>query len=127
MLCQSCKQNEAVYHFHFNYMGQVGEAHLCAVCASRLRQTVMGVLQLSEFPFLSETLKKDAGQVDRTPAPADRAPVAEVSMEIQLRRRVNAMQAQLDSAVAREDYEEAARLRDLIEGFTKEATSHEPK
>lgn len=36
MLCQSCKNKEAAFHYVSNVNGQVTEAHLCHECAGKL-------------------------------------------------------------------------------------------
>ena len=66
------------------------------------------------------------------PVPGQEAPSAEipaplpvVDEDFRRRRRLGELRAKLSSAVALEQYEEAARLRDEITRSEKEARTHE--
>ncbi|NLT57710.1 MAG: hypothetical protein GXX99_01965 [Clostridiales bacterium] len=66
------------------------------------------------------------------PVPGQEAPSAEipaplpvVDEDFRRRRRLGELRAKLSSAVALEQYEEAARLRDEITRSEKEACTHE--
>ena len=132
MKCQCCNKNEAEQRLHINILGQAADIGLCASCVRRLKVYVAGMMdamRLSEltdegelyiirraenaFPGKDVFLgKDDAPEKDPFPG-GDGAPDA--GDQIKLRRRLNELRQQMKDAVAAEDYEAAATLRDEIE------------
>lgn len=124
MLCSNCQQNEAAVHCVVSNGVTATELHLCEHCAQKLARQYYGW-------FSGKTGMPYPGGVWRTPQemsgwssgtsfapPADpfgagRFP-AEADADFQRRRRLGELRAQLDDAVAGEDYETAAHLRDEI-------------
>lgn len=114
MLCNHCHKNEAENRFLFHYMGQPGEFYICNECVERFQQVMTGILQGQTVPFGAQppygftmTAGPDRRRED-DPFPDN------AGEEIKRRRRLSALQAQLNEAVRREDYERAAQLRDEI-------------
>lgn len=137
MKCEHCGRNEATFFYKSSVNGHVSQVHLCADCARRmgytdsLRRSMrpmslfgddffsrpfsllepfmggFGSRMLTEFPEPGEpqetAQEESAGLVDKNQLE-----------ELRTQRRRNALQEQLKSAVANENYEEAARLRDEL-------------
>ncbi|MGX8699323.1 MAG: UvrB/UvrC motif-containing protein [bacterium] len=140
MKCTICGKNNASYHYRTNINGRITEAHLCPECAGKAENIPEEVRNWDDdrlfgsfdrmfddffrrpFGSLSgfmpslllagpsvETSAEPRQQpqvVESTPAPADDG--------LARRRQVNALRNQMHEAAAREDYEEAARLRDEL-------------
>ena len=129
MKCEHCGKNEATFYCKSNINGTVKEVHLCADCAAELGYTErlrasfrpmrffsaddfftplfgnFGAHLLTEFPSPVEE------KVPEQPKPL----VDEIEQsKLRAQRQRNALQAQLKAAVASEDYETAARLRDEL-------------
>lgn len=135
MKCERCGKNEATFYFKSNINGNVTEQHLCGDCARKLGYTEqlrprslfdddfftrpfrlfeplfapMSARLLTEFP--EPTCEEASSPV----AVEERAPAVQEEQEKwQRERERNALQAQLKNAIAEENFEEAARLRDAI-------------
>ena len=136
MRCEHCGRNEATFHYQRTVNGRTEEAHLCPRCAAELGyDTGFGDFDSfgSVFSLLPSMLGSWGGffgEPQLTPAarrtlqltPAPDEPVYETESLLDetegaaLRRECtrNALNARLKNAVAAEDYEEAARLRDEL-------------
>lgn len=142
MKCQHCEKNEATFYMKRTVNGRSMEAHLCHRCAEELgcaaalprvsrsffrdpfallREDWFGGLTsglLTEFPAPGNTLDEARETVQRKET--DNLLGEEERCTYDLQRRRNALQYQLQSAVAAENYEEAARLRDELRALPKE-------
>ncbi len=136
MRCEHCGRNEATFHYQRTVNGRSTEAHLCPRCARELGydtgfdnfggfDSVFSLLpsMLGGFDsFFDEPQLTSAARrtLQLTPAPDE--PVYETESLLDeaegeaLRRECarNSLNARLKNAVAAEDYEEAARLRDEL-------------
>lgn len=136
MRCEHCGRNEATFHYQRTVNGRTERAHLCPRCAQELGYDV-GFGGFDSFDSVFSLLPSMLGGFGRffdepqlTPAarrtlqltPAPDEPVYETESLLDetegaaLRRECtrNALNARLKNAVAAEDYEEAARLRDEL-------------
>jgi len=109
MKCQSCGKNEAEQRLYINILGQTADVKLCASCIRRLKVYVAGMveaLRLNEFSDESELyiIKHNNNNFPD-----------EIGEQVRVRRRLNELRQQMRDAVAAEDYEAAASLRDEIE------------
>ena len=133
MLCQNCGKNEATTHIKQIVNGDMAESHLCAECAQNLGYSDMlsGFgLDLSEFlggcaecyrTFYDELLpsiqrihgrikhsgKASSGAIDQ--------PKEETKEE-----KIAKLKTQMDEAVAAQEFEQAAKLRDEIKSLESE-------
>lgn len=133
MRCEHCGRNEATFHYQRTVNGRREEAHLCPECAAELGYDVGFDSFDSVFSILPSMLGGFGGWFDApqlTPAarrtlqltPAPNEPVYETESLLdeqegeELRRECarNALNVRLREAVAAENYEEAARLRDEL-------------
>ena len=136
MRCEHCGRNEATFHYQRTVNGRTREAHLCARCAAELGyDTGFDSFDSfgSVFSLLPSMLGGFGGFFDEpqlTPAarrtlqltPAPDEPVYETESLLDeaegeaLRRECarNSLNVRLKNAVAAENYEEAARLRDEL-------------
>lgn len=127
MKCEHCGKNEATFYYKSNINGVVKEVHLCADCAAELGYTeqlrgAFRPMHLFADPF--EPLFGSLGThlLTEFPSPVeDKAtqppkPLVDEIDQKKLReqRQRNALQTQLKNAVAAEDYETAAKLRDEL-------------
>ena len=132
MKCECCGRAEATFYRRSEINGRVRETHLCEACAraqGEFAELADPLKWLSEpfglwgedafpmpklTPAARRTLHVAAQQPpeEETPLPED----AETE-EIRRERRVNALRLALDEALAREDYEEASKLRDTLRGL----------
>lgn len=136
MKCERCGKNDATFYYKSNINGRVTEKHLCHDCARELGYTEsFRPMRLFNDDFFTRPFRLLDGLLDgfgsrmltEFPAPEESAAPAGESRkkEEQLlsdedrekltrQRRRNALQAQLKTAVEREDFESAIRLRDEI-------------
>ena len=139
MKCQHCGKNEATIYYRSTVNGRTTEAHVCPHCAGelgydralhdlerrsrRMFREPFSLLRdpffdgfashlLTEFPAPGNTLAEAEEAV--TEKKADPILSNEESRAFDLQRQRNALQHQLRDAIAAENYEEAARLRDEI-------------
>ena len=142
MKCQKCGMNEVTFHYSSNVNGCVTEKHLCSKCAAESGYDIgqmfdMGQLaELGNFldtmlliqsgfvplaipkmqsgAMLPYTTRHQAGMIGRTDncgCGCAKPSNVEVDEEMSLRRELN---AQMRVAVANEEFEKAAELRDKI-------------
>ena len=143
MKCERCGKNEATVYVSSNINDHVSEQHLCAECARELGlakrlQPLFAEEMLHPFGMM-ESLLRPFGAMEpmlrsfgsrllsEFPAPAEEEAVggeeplvsAQEQEKLQKDCRRNALRSQLTAAVEREDYEEAARLRDQLRELDK--------
>lgn len=140
MKCERCGRNEATFYFKSNINGQITEQHLCADCAREMGYTEklrprnlfeddfftrpfrlfeplfepLGARLLTEFP---EPLCED--EQPRVEVRPKQLLANEEQEKWKSEREYNALQAQLKTAIEEENFEEAARLRDVIRGLNQ--------
>lgn len=133
MRCERCGRNEATFHYRGAVNGRVEEVHLCADCAAELGYSAgRGDLLPDVFDGVIVLLPDwEGGLFDGlTPAarrtlqlatpPDERVCETESllgedeSRALRRERERNALNVRLSGAVAAEDYEAAARLRDEL-------------
>ena len=128
MKCEKCGRNDATFYYRSNVNGRVSEAHLCEGCASALgyRTDLRGAWD-DLFSLLPRVVGGEDFEASFTPA-ARRAlhilPSEEEheqpllseqeQREVRREREKNALHIALDEALEREDYEQAAKLRDEL-------------
>lgn len=140
MLCQNCNQRQATCHLMVSHNGRSSEAHLCAECANTyagqyqqlLSETypmMQGFLPDGIGPLASFTLFPGMlptnGVAQRAPAgeqyglhsPADPFGQPQADPEFKARRERELLHGKLRKAVATEDFETAAKLRDQIKAM----------
>lgn len=104
MKCYNCGHNEADHRFLVNMMGHGAEIFLCNECLEGFKQYAAYVMQ-NATPPTEEMAVREMG--------ADSFPL-DAGDDIKHRRKISALRARLREAVEREDYEQAAHLRDEI-------------
>ncbi len=139
MRCEHCGRNEATFHYQSTVNGRTEEAHLCPACAAELGYDTGfsgGMLDDSfgsVFSLLPSMFGGFGGFFDEprltgaarrtlqlTPAPDQPFYETESLLDEDEGRALreecarNSLHARLEEAVAAEDYEEAARLRDEL-------------
>lgn len=142
MRCEHCGRNEATFHYQRTVNGQTEEAHLCPACAAELGydagfgggfESMFDDTFGSVFSLLPSMFGNFSGLFDGpqlTPAarrtlqlvPAPDEPHYETESllddaegaALRQEREHNALEVQLQRAIASENYEEAARLRDEL-------------
>ena len=142
MKCEHCGRTEATFHYQRTINGRTEEAHLCPRCAAELGyDTGFGGFDRfdSVFSLLPSMLGGLGGlggffdepqltpaarrTLQLTPAPDQPAYETESLLDEaegeELRRECarNSLNVRLKNAVAAEDYEEAARLRDELKNL----------
>jgi protein arginine kinase activator len=136
MRCEHCGRNEATFHYQRTVNGRTAEAHLCPRCASELGYDT-GFGDLGGFDSVFSLLPSMLGgwggffgepqltpaarrTLQLTPAPDEPAYETESLLDEAegeaLRRECarNSLNVRLKNAVAAENYEEAAKLRDEL-------------
>ena len=137
MKCQHCGKKDATFYMKRTVNGRTESVQLCHGCADALgyaaalrpvnrsffgdpfallRSDVWEGLaggMLTEFPSPVATLEEVRTAAQKSGAEEELL-TAEERQSYDLQRRCNALQMQLNSAVAAENYEEAARLRDEL-------------
>lgn len=110
MLCQVCHKNDASKSFIINWMGGQHEVHVCQECLERMWKQAGAMGQREAFSALSGWWpgKAEPRALGDNPFPLD------AGMTLKMKRRMTALQVQLEEAAQLEDYEAAARLRDNI-------------
>lgn len=140
MKCQHCGKNEATFYYKATVNGQISEARVCQQCAAELgydramhamarrsRRMFRDPFALLGDPFFDGFASRLLTEFPAPGAPSggeeaaqDRQPEAagiltpDESRTFDLQRRRNALQHALNEAVAAENYEEAAKLRDEL-------------
>ena len=133
MKCEHCGKNDATFYYKSNINGVVKEVHLCQDCAVELGYTQHIRSSFRPMRFFSADdfftpLFGDFGShlLTEFPAPVEEKvpdqpkPLVDEIEQNKLReqRQRNALQTQLKNAVAAEDYETAARLRDELKNLS---------
>ncbi len=136
MLCMKCGKNEANYHIKTVVNGQLSEAHLCHECAAangvgNMLGMNMGIGNIFEGffegnPFFGSVSGMKPGyggnltanmqpamKIGFQPNEVDMIPVREET-PLEEKRRL------LDEAISKENYEQAAVLRDEIKALGSE-------
>ncbi len=111
MLCQVCHKNKASQYYMGNWNGTLFIAGFCPDCVAEMARKAV----LSGF---GESIRHMAGLYPgkETPRANGTVPFPEqADPELVTRMRLNDLQIRLRDAADREDYEEAARLRDAIQ------------
>lgn len=114
MKCQYCHENEAENTFMVQFPGGMQEIHLCARCTEGAKRYVEMAHQSHPESFPAWGAGTPDRKVGDSPFPDD------AGEDIRQRRRLNALRARLTDAVANEQYETAARLRDQISEVEKD-------
>ncbi len=121
MLCQMCHKNEADQYYLGNWNDTLFVAGICSECAKNLEERVS---QSGRGDMVRRMIGLYPGKV--TPRADGSVPFTEQADEETLHKiRLNEKKAQLAEAAAREDYQEAARLRDEIERMEQEENCRE--
>ncbi len=127
MKCQHCGQNEATFYYKSTINGRTTQTRLCSQCAEKLGYAeTLRPMRLFESGFFTRPFSLLDGFGSRLltefPAPTGEEQVtAEEALldeaqrdEFTLQRRRNELENRLQSAIAEENYEEAARVRDEL-------------
>ncbi len=121
MLCQLCHKNEADQYYLGNWNDTIFVAGICSDCAENLENRAS---QYGHGDMVRRMIGLYPGKV--TPRADGSVPFPEKADADLLRKtRLNELRAQLKEAAEREDYQEAARLRDEIERMEQEENCHE--
>jgi len=110
MKCQYCNQNEAVNTFLISFPGGQQEVHICESC-TKLGQRYYENARMANPGMFRDNTAAGQRKVGNIPFPDN------AGYEIQHRRQLNVLKARLEQAVEKEQYEEAARLRDQIASY----------
>ncbi len=120
MLCQRCHKNKATQYYMGNWNGTLFITGFCSDCVDETARRAV----LSGY---GDSLRSMAGLYPgkETPRADGEIPFPEhADPELVTRMHLNDLQLRLDSAAEREDYEEAARLRDAIQQISQEEGSY---
>lgn len=131
MKCEHCGRNDATFYYRSNVNGQISEVHLCESCAETLgyRTRISG--GWDDLLFMLPRAVGAEGFFAMSPftqtrqqlrvLPEEKKPLLsyEEQRELRLQREKNALQVALDEAIEKEDYEQAAKLRDELKRFEK--------
>ena len=142
MKCQHCGKHEATFYYQSTVNGRTSQAHLCARCTEELGcarswESMHRDFFRAPFSLLRDSFFDGAARrmLTEFPAPGNTLAEAESAADPQeegnllsqeecraydLQRRRNALQLQLEAAVAAENYEEAARVRDELRALPQQ-------
>lgn len=150
MKCTNCGKNIASWHYRSSINGQVTEEHLCSECAEKrygsedvfsgfdrmfdgffspldslfgngrsvfedLDSFMMPTLVM---PRIKLVLREKDDEAKAKEAVTERP---EEDPELSRRRRINALREQMKAAAEKEDYEQAAKIRDQLRELEKSA------
>ena len=121
MKCLFCNTNEADKIFYTNYMGALYQIPVCEGCLRRMWQQAVAAGQ-------AEAFRNYAGRWPGRPEPrrlGERAFPDQAEEDLKRKRQLAVLKVRLQEAAKKENYEEAARLRDDIATMEKEVCSHE--
>ncbi len=121
MLCQMCHKNEASQYYLGDWNGTLFVAGICSDCADNISQR-------ADQSGHGDMIRRMIGLYPGKPTPRaeGEVPFQEQADEGMLCKvRLNECRAKLAEAAAREDYQEAARLRDEIARMEQEENCHE--
>ncbi len=116
MLCQGCHTNEAENYFMANWNGRLVVTGFCSECMNKMEHR-------AAFSGYGNAFREMTGLYPgrETPRADGMVPFPEqADAELIRQMRLNGLEYQLKSAADREDYQEAARLRDAIRVIRKE-------
>lgn len=119
MLCQHCQKNEATNMFAVNWMGTHYLFQVCNDCLENMKQ------------YASRMGFKDNPQGPDSWLPGKEMPhtltdlVTSEDNQLRRRRQLTSLRFKLHEATNREDYEDAAQLRDNIAALEQEECYHE--
>ncbi len=116
MLCQMCHTKDATQFFLGNWNGNLFVAGICSECA----ETISGMADQSGH---GDLVRRMTGLYPGREIPrSDGKTLFPESADQKFLRkiRLNELRTQLSEAAEREDYQEAARLRDEIERMEQE-------
>jgi protein-arginine kinase activator protein McsA len=116
MLCSHCNKNEAESIVYLDYMGQKSEMYLCGECMNNMRQYMSGFYRQFSKGIEPNGEPQTPVPEEVKPEPCEEGAVFPIDAgdAIRDRRRLGELKAKLTSAIQREEYEEAAALRDEI-------------
>ncbi len=146
MLCDKCKKNEASIHMSQNINGMQSELHLCSECAQKdtnamamfnpnkmfdsffdtsffkRGNTRIGANTLLEtVESMFEPLKEEPMKQERSASAFEplglKLPFSGEAMERPVTEEIKVLKDQLVLAVQKEEYENAAKLRDQIKAL----------
>ncbi len=121
MLCQRCHKNKATQYYMGNWNGTLFITGFCPECVDETARKAV----LSGY---GDALRRMAGLYPgkETPRADGAVPFPDhADPELITRMHLNDLQFQLQAAADREDYEEAARLRDAIKKMSQEENCYE--
>ncbi len=132
MKCQHCGHNEATFYYKSTINGRTTQTRLCSQCAEKLGYAeTLRPMRMFESGFFTRPFSLLDGFGSRLltefPAPAgeelcceqEEALLDEAARdEFALQRRRNELEQRLQSAIAEENYEEAARVRDELRAIS---------
>ena len=148
MKCENCGNNEVTFVYRSNINGKITEKHLCSRCAeeqgyirglAESRRRMMrgfdsffggnmldGLLPQGLFgenlfdDFFREMPALTAERGEQAPAEKERLVDAKEESRFARQRRLNALRLEMKKAVHKEDFEQAAKLRDEIRALEQE-------
>ncbi|MCD8154617.1 MAG: UvrB/UvrC motif-containing protein [Clostridiales bacterium] len=121
MKCQNCKKNEADQIFFVSWMGVQYQMALCTDCLEEMWNRANSAGQ-------AEAFSQYTGWWPGKPEPRDYGELVfpeEADPKLRKEREIAALSLKLEEAAERENYEEAARLRDSIARIRREVCPSE--
>ncbi len=121
MLCQNCHKNKASQYYMGNWNGTLFIAGFCSECVDNMARKAV----LSGY---GDAFHQMAGLYPgkETPRANGTVPFPEhADPELVTKMQVNDLKRRLQEAADREDYQEAARLRDAIQKIGQEESYYE--
>lgn len=125
MKCQYCHENDSNLSFIVSWMGMEQEVHICEECANKWKQYIESV-----HKHYAQSRMEEGGWM----APEGQGKVRDlgnspflrvISSDIKKKRQLNILKNQLKIAIEKEQYEEAAKIRDEIKKEEKEVAVYE--
>lgn len=151
MKCQNCGKNTASWHYRSDINGKVTEEHLCSECAEKRGgedvfsefdsifdgffspmdsffgsgRSLFGnfgsfMMPTLMMPRVRLVLHEKDGETEAEEK-TEKETAAKEDPELSRRRRINALREQMKAAAEKEDYEQAAQLRDKLHELEKSA------
>ena len=146
MKCQNCGKNEVNFHYSSNINGCVTETHLCSQCAAEsgydieqmfeigsvfegilpMRSNVSGFIPMaipmlganSLFPFTKIPRRGMIGQGEPCTCGCGQKEFINSNVEVdEIMSKRRQLNAEMREAVAKEEFEKAAQLRDKIKAL----------
>ena len=116
MICQNCGNYAANYHYTSNINGQVTKQHLCAHCVRGMTGGTLLGLQ-NPMQFFTGAFREDHLGIVHSDVPCEpneQNVPQQADSDLQYRRKLNQLRHNLQTAIRKEDFEQAACLRDEI-------------